>query len=256
MTEPLVVDPSRLEVAGDSLRSLVFPVPPSPISVTGTDAVSASINETLPAIESPVTDGLPAAKAALTRTGSSMTAAADMYADTDQRLGDQLDQVQFFATGENPANGAKADRSAGVMAIKPTNNPADDKASDKPADEKTPITPQPGPQPTPSVPQFGQTVGQAAPFAQSFMQSAQGAAGNMPGSSSPAQLASQSTKTEQAPADQAQLVDDKEKADTEEEQRPEALAEGAAPGDQTLQGAPVQPTTAGRPGATPSGITL
>lgn len=252
MTQPLLVDPSRLELAGQELQSLVFPVPPSQIAFTGTDAASAAINETLPAIESPVIDGLPAVKAALTRTGSSMSAAAGMYADTDQRLSDHLDEVQFLTAAEKPANAVEGGRPAGAApeGAKPDDGPAEETKPDTPADE---TKPSPTPQPVPSVPQWGQTMGQA----QGLMQNAQGAMGSMPGNGSmPAQLSSQDTKADRSPDDDARLVDDKRQADAEDERRTDALAEGATAGDQTSQSAPVQPVTAGRPETTPSGITL
>jgi hypothetical protein len=245
MTKPLIVDPSRLKIAGTKLQTLAFPVPPSPITASGTDSVSAAINETLPIIESPVVEGLPFVKAALTRTGSNIATAAGMYTEADQLLGGHLSQVQFLATGAKPAGGASADQFARATA-------------DQPIDGETPSTPEPAPQPGQSVPQLGQLAGTAGTMgtvAQNVMQGAQGAIGSMPGSGPmPAQLATDSTKTDQPAGDQAQLVD--ETKTDEEEQQPEALAEGAAPGDKTLESIPVQPPTPGRPVTTPSEINL
>ena len=51
MTDSLVVDPARLKAAGIALRDQVLPASPPPISATGSDSVSAAINETLPIIE-------------------------------------------------------------------------------------------------------------------------------------------------------------------------------------------------------------
>lgn len=246
MIEPLVVEPSRLETAGNTLRDLVLPVPPSPIATAGTDSVSAAINETLPIIESSVSDGLPTIKAALTRTGSSIAAAAGMYADTDQRLGDHLTQVQFLTAGEKPGGGASADQPAGAPADEPV---------DKPSDGEKPSPPKPTPQPGTSMPQLGQMAG-AAGMLGSVMQGMQGAMGSMPGSgAAPAQLAADSNKTDPSPADQDQLVDETETTD-EEEKQPEALAEGAAPGTETLESIPVPPPTFGRPEASASEINL
>ena len=109
--EQLFVDTSRLEAAGNVLQELDFPVAPAPIVVAGTDPVSAAIKETLPIIESPVTEGLPAVKAALTRTGASIAAAAGIYSDTDQRLGDHVNRVEFLA-GEEQSAGAASGTSA------------------------------------------------------------------------------------------------------------------------------------------------
>lgn len=59
MAEPLAVDPTGLSAAAAKLAGLVFPQPPAPIAVSGTDSVVAAINETMPSIESLVSDGLP-----------------------------------------------------------------------------------------------------------------------------------------------------------------------------------------------------
>lgn len=103
MAEPLAVDPTGLSAAAAKLAGLVFPQPPAPIAVSGTDSVVAAINETMPSIESLVSDGLPGVKAALTRTASNMNAAADVYAKTDQSLGTSLSQYAFGSSGEGLA---------------------------------------------------------------------------------------------------------------------------------------------------------
>lgn len=246
MTEPLVVDTSVLESGGATLQDLAFPALPAPLVVDGTDSVSAAINETLPVIETPVVEGLPAVKAALTRTGSSIAAAAGIYSDTDRRLGDHVNQVQFLATDENSA----ADTPAARLAAATTDTPAD-----QPADDETP-TPDPTLTPgsvLPQIGQYAQTAGYASQNAQTVMQSVQGAAGGMPGSgATPAQPVADTAKTEQSPADQAQLVDETNKAD---EEAPEP-AEGAVPGDQTGGSVPVQPPTAGAPETTASPVEL
>ena len=97
MTDSLVVDPARLKAAGIALRDQVLPASPPPISATGSDSVSAAINETLPIIESPVVDGLPDVQTALTNTASKIVTAADMYAETDQLLGEHVGTVEFLA---------------------------------------------------------------------------------------------------------------------------------------------------------------
>ncbi|WP_276529561.1 hypothetical protein [Mycobacterium ulcerans] len=65
MAEPLAADPARLIAAGSKLAELVFPAPPAPIAATGGDPVSAAINDTMPGIESLVSDGMPGVTAAL-----------------------------------------------------------------------------------------------------------------------------------------------------------------------------------------------
>lgn len=127
MTESLVVDPARLKAAGVALRDQVLPAPPPPMAATGTDSMSAAINETLPIIESPVVDGLPDAQTALINTGSKIATAADMYAETDQLLGEHVGAVQFLTARDQSATGAvsallgaeTADKTGGATAGRP-----------------------------------------------------------------------------------------------------------------------------------------
>ncbi len=224
MTEPLAVDPPRLKAAGMTLRGLVFPAPPPPIVASGTDSVSAAINETLPVVESPVIDGLPAVAAAVTRTGSSIVTAANMYAETDQTLGDHVGKVQFLVAGEKRAVAASMDQLTTA-------------AAEKPNDGETPTAPDPALQPAQPVfdqipTQLGQVAAMAGTMApvtqnmQTVMSTVQGAAGNMGN----------------AGASPAQLADEATKADGEEEQRPES-ADGAAPGERASGSVPVPPPT-------------
>ncbi|WP_205875419.1 hypothetical protein [Mycobacterium camsae] len=60
--------------------------------------MSAAINKTMPIIEMPVIDGLPAIKAANNATGSRLAVAAGIYADTDRALGSYLSQVEISPT--------------------------------------------------------------------------------------------------------------------------------------------------------------
>jgi len=239
MTEPLGVEPSRLETAGTNLHDLVLPVPPAPMVAAGTDSVSAAINQTLPIMESPVVDGLPVVKAALTATGSNIATAARMYAETDQKLGDRVGQVQFAATAPDASGAGSAERLLGA-------------AADQPADGEKPTptpTPTPKPGPTPDLRQFGQL----SQSVQTVMQGVQQMTSTMQGSgATPARLASDTTTAGESGADQAQLVDEVKKTDEEEQ----TLAEGAAPGEQTSGSVPTQPPTTGLPQTKPSEITL
>jgi hypothetical protein len=231
MTEPLEVDPPRLKAAGNALRSLAFPAAPPPIVAPGTDSVSAAINATLPVIESPVIDGLRDAPAALTKTGSNIVAAATMYAETDRTLGEHVGKVQFVSSAAGPA----ANQLMGA-------------AADKPSDDESPAIPEPAaPVANPvfdQIPtQLGQVAAAAAAMApltqnmQTVMSTVQGATGGMGSAGSPP----------------AQLADDTGKADGEEEQPADSLADGAASGEPATGTAPVeaapgapQPTSAGR----------
>jgi hypothetical protein len=94
MARPLIVDTARLETAGITLESLAFPSPPPPIAAAGSDTASAAINATMPEIESPVLDGLPAVKAALMNTAANISAAANIYAQADHTLGENLMQAR------------------------------------------------------------------------------------------------------------------------------------------------------------------
>jgi len=243
MTEPLLVDPSRLATAGNTLQSLTFPTPPPPLSAPGADAVSAAINVTLPIIESPVIEGLPAVDAAVKRTGSSIVTAAELYVETDQALGEHVGNVQLLSAANGTTVGVAAAQSVGA-------------AADEANDDEKPSTPEPEPEPDKTIPSFdniNSSLGQLSGLTQalnpvtqqlqSIMSSVQQAAGNSGATS--AQLADDIGDAEQSPTDEAQLVDK------------EAAAEGAAPADQELERAPVTPsTTASRPESAHSQIQL
>ncbi len=98
MVKILAVDPSGLSAAATKLGNMTFPVLPAPEAVTGTDPTAAAINSTLPSIESPVVDGLPAVQASLTQTGSAIASAAAMYAEIDQALGRTFGQLKSAAS--------------------------------------------------------------------------------------------------------------------------------------------------------------
>lgn len=102
MAEPLAVDPTGLSAAAAKLAGLVFPQPPAPIAVSGTDSVVAAINETMPSIESLVSDGLPGVKAALTRTASNMNAAAERLCEDRSVTGNQFEPVCIRLVGRRP----------------------------------------------------------------------------------------------------------------------------------------------------------
>ncbi|OSC39272.1 secretion protein EspJ [Mycobacterium decipiens] len=264
MAEPLAVDPTGLTAAAAKLASLVFPQPPTPIAAAGTDSVSAAINETMPNIESLVGDGLPGVKAALARTASNMTAAADVYTKTDQSLGSTLSQYAFGSADEGLASVASVGTASQFV-----------QAMSTPLQQ---VVPQVGataaalaPRVVATVPQLVQLAPQAAqmaqtasPIAQTVSQTAQQAAQSAQsgGGAMPAQLASA-----EKPADQqaeAQLVDDAKKddqGDKDDEQQAETVAAvvdegaGASPSQQPGRGVPAQAMDTGggaRPSAGPS----
>jgi hypothetical protein len=246
MTESLVVDPARLKAAGVTLRDQVLPVPQPPISATGSDSVSTAINETLPIIESPMVDGLPDAQTALTNTGTKIVTAADMYAETDQLLGEHVGTVQFLAARDQQPTGAATEQPVSATAGQLLGAESADKKSDETADKKA--------NPTPAVPtnlnqlsamtQATQPVTQGLQTVMSSVQQATGGMGNA--GAPPAKLADatkndDTEKPDESTTGDAQLVD----ATTED-------SVGAAAGGQGSGSVPVQPPTDGRPETTQS----
>lgn len=257
MAEPLAVNPARLVAAGSKLAELVFPTLPPPLTATGSDPVSAAINETMPGIESLVSNGLPGVSAALKRTAASMTTAAQIYTQADQSLGDALAQYQFGSDGQAlNANGVAG--AAASLAGQPAQSLAAPAAQllgapmaaatqlsqtvSSQADALAPRVAATVPQVVQLAPQAGQMAQQVSPIAQTISQSAQQAASqsSQGAGAAPAQLASD-TK----PNQQGQLVDETKKDDKDDEVAGE---EGAAAGAATLVSAPVQGAAEGSSG--------
>ncbi len=230
MAEPLAVDPGRLIAAGGKLAELVFPTAPSPIAATGSDSVSAAINETMPGIESLVSDGLPGVTAALKRTASSMSTAADIYTKADQSLGDALTQYQFGsdglalgASGVAAAAAGPTGQSAQLLGAPMGAASQLSEAVGAQAGALAPRVAATVPQMVTLAPQAGQMAQQASPIAQTVSQSAQqaGSQGSQ-GGAMPAQLASD-TK----PEGEESTTDDGDNGQPGEEARDEAAAAGA-----------------------------
>jgi hypothetical protein len=252
MTESLVVDPARLKAAGVTLRDQVLPAPPAPMSATGSDAVSAAINETLPIIESPVVDGLPDAQAALTNTASKIVTAADMYAETDQLLGEHVGTVQFLAARDQQPTDAATGQTVGATVGRLLGAETADKKSDETADKKANPTPS---QAVPTnlnqlaaVTQATQPVTQGLQTVMSSVQQATGGMGNA--GAPPAKLADDTKnddteKPDESTTGDAQLVD----ATAED-------SDGAAAGGQRSGSVPVQPLIDDRPETTQSELEL
>lgn len=251
MTESLVVDPARLKAAGVAVRDQQLPAAPPPMSFPGADSVSAAINETLPIIESPVVKGLPEAQAALTNTGSKMVTAADMYAQTDQRLGENVSKVEFLAAAEAGGTDHPASAASNLLGTQTTDKKGDD---GKKPDNKTP---QPA-VPTNSLGQLSamsQAVQPLSQGLQTIMSTAQQAGSGMGNAgAAPAKLADDtktddptkpddSTKPDDAPAAESRLVD-------------ATTTDGAASGTPGSGTAPVEPPAGTRPQTTRSEIGL
>lgn len=246
MAEPLAVDPTGLSAAAAKLAGLVFPQPPAPIAVSGTDSVVAAINETMPSIESLVSDGLPGVKAALTRTASNMNAAADVYAKTDQSLGTSLSQYAFGSSGEGLAGVASVGGQPS-QATQLLSTPVSQVTTQlgETAAELAPRVVATVPQLVQLAPHAVQMSQNASPIAQTISQTAQQAAQSAQGGSGPmpAQLAS----AEKPATEQAEPVHEVTNDDQDE-------GAGASPGQQPGGGVPAQAMDTGagaRPAASP-----
>jgi hypothetical protein len=241
MTESLVVDPARLKKAGSAVRDQKLPSSPPPISASGTDSVSAAINETMPVIEAPVSSGLSEVQRALANTGSKVVTAAEMYAETDQLLGEHVGTVQFRAAGREPADAAAAT----LLGSQSTDKKPDDTPG-KGADKK------PSPGAAPNLNQLSAMTQAVQPLSQglqSVMSSAQQAGGMGSTATSPAKLAEDTkkddTRKDETSSEEPQLVDDTTPA-----------AAGAAAGAPGSGNAPVQSTAGGPAHSSASGIGL
>jgi len=264
MAEPLAVDPTRLIAAGGKLAELVFPSAPSPIAATGSDAVSAAINETMPGIESLVSDGLPGVTASLKRTATNLSTAADIYTKADQSLGSALKQFgfdsDFQALGANAAGGLGGGAAAmlggptamlGGPAAQALGGPAAGVASQvsqavgQQVSELSPRVAATVPQVVTLAPQAAQMGQQMSPIVQTISQSAQQAGqGSQGGGAAPAA---------EHPGD-AKPEDEAKKDDEDEEQsNSETLGEtsaGAAPAAaQMMGGVPLAGPGGGKPSA-------
>lgn len=262
MAEPLAVDPTGLSAAAAKLAGLVFPQPPAPIAVSGTDSVVAAINETMPSIESLVSDGLPGVKAALTRTASNMNAAADVYAKTDQSLGTSLSQYAFGSSGEGLAGVASVGGQPS-QATQLLSTPVSQVTTQlgETAAELAPRVVAKVPQLVQLAPHAVQMSQNASPIAQTISQTAQQAAQSAQGGSGPmpAQLASaEKPATEQA--EPVHEVTNDDQGDQGDVQPAEVVAAardegaGASPGQQPGGGVPAQAMDTGagaRPAASP-----
>jgi hypothetical protein len=192
------------------LSALVFPAPPPPMAVGGTDLVSAAIGEALPVIESPVIDGLPAVRTAVARTGASIASAAELYADTDRRLGEHVNLAVDWPVGTMGARAARGARAAGA---------AGDETPELPGQTPLPVADQPAAR-IGQIAALTRTLGPVTQNVQSVMSVVQGAAGNTGGGAAP-------------PARLAGEVDEGEP--------------GAAPGEQTSESVPVASADSGLP---------
>lgn len=100
MTEPLIVDPDRLNSASAILGSAASDIPVGlpKLSVPGSDPLSLAIAVGALKVEEPMS-ALPGIKADATATAQKIGTAGQMYATTDQELAEKAKQHRF-AIGE------------------------------------------------------------------------------------------------------------------------------------------------------------
>jgi hypothetical protein len=251
MTDSLVVDPARLKAAGIALRDQVLPTSPPPISAPGSDSVSAAINKTMPIIESPVVEGLPDAQTALSNTGSKIVAAADMYAETDQLLGEHVGAVQFLAAGAPQPADAATGQPLSAAASKLSGAETADTKSDAGTDKKTDTTPSaatPSPA-TPSAAAVTTNLNQVSAMTQAAQPLTQGLQSVMSGVQQAGGGMGSAGAPPAKPADDPK-ADGSKKPDEKPDES--ATADGAAAGGQGSGSVPVEQTSGGRPEATQS----
>ncbi len=248
MTDSLVVDPARLKAAGIALRDQVLPASPPPISATGSDSVSAAINETLPIIESPVVDGLPDVQTALTNTASKIVTAADMYAETDQLLGEHVGTVEFLAAPDQQPTAAAPEQPVSAAAGQLLGVETADKESAEAADKTPAIAPSAAV--TTNLNQLSAMTQATQPVTQglqSVMSSVQQATGSMGNAGAPPAKLADDTEN-----DGTKKPDESTTGDTQLVDATAEGGDGVAAGGQGSGSVPVQPPTDGRPEATQS----
>lgn len=107
MTEPLIVDPSRLASASETLVAAAgnIPVMPPPLSVPGTDPLSMAVAQGAVAVEAPMA-ALPEIKTAATTTATNVGIAAQRYTATDAALAERAAAHRFEPAGTSTPGGA------------------------------------------------------------------------------------------------------------------------------------------------------
>ena len=224
MTEQLSVDTSGLRAAAGVLGDLDVPASPKPLTVSGTDAMSAAINEVLPTIETPVIDGLPTAEAALKKTATDMATAADRYDETDAASAGDVAGTQFNSDDTT----ARKKTSSAAATSAPTDTGADtakpvasafEQLSEQLSEQLASLA-----ENLPSAEQAAQQLGQMAPMMGSV---SQGLSGQVQGLISKAQAGGQNPPAPPAADTTIEDAKTEEEKKAEEEKR---AAESAAAG--------------------------
>ena len=223
MTEQLSVDTSGLRDAAGVLGDLDVPASPKPLTVTGTDAMSAAINEVLPTIETPVIDGLPVAEAALKKTATDMATAADRYDETDAASAGDIAGTRFGSDDTTAQTSSAAAKAAATDAGADTVTPAAS-ASEQLSEQLASLA-----EKLPSGEQAAQQLSQMAPMMGSVSQSL---SGQVQGLMSKAQAGGQNPAAPPAPPVPDTTAEDpkteEERKAEEEKKAADAAAAGAA----------------------------
>jgi hypothetical protein len=200
------------------------PASPKPLTVFGTDAMSAAINEVLPTIETPVIDGLPVAEAALEKTASNMATAADLYDETDSASAGDIAGTQFNSddtTARRRTTSTKrpAVNDTGADSKKPVAS-AFEQLSGQLSEQLDSLA-----EKLPSAEEAAQQLGQMAPMMGSMSQSL---SGQVQGLMSKAHAGGQNPSAPPAPDTTVDDAKTEEEKKAEEEQKAaEAAAAGA-----------------------------
>lgn len=114
----LRVDTEMLSQLGSQLEmsASALPEAPAPFTVTGGDAISQAIAAKLPALETPIIEGLPAVKEAAGETASNIVTAADLYDSTDERLAAEAEKHRFEGSGPGAGAGGSGSGAGGAGA--------------------------------------------------------------------------------------------------------------------------------------------
>lgn len=103
----LRVDTGMLSDLGSQLQTSAnaLPDPPAPFSVTGADAISAAISAKLPALETPIIEGLPKVKAEASETAGNIVTSAATYLTTDEEIAARIEKGLFDGAGAAASGG-------------------------------------------------------------------------------------------------------------------------------------------------------
>ncbi len=120
--ETLGVDTEMLSRFGSELVTVASQIPqmPSPLTLSGGDAISAAIMARMPELETPIQTGLAEVKAAATKTANNIVAAAERYAQTDEQLARAIEAAGEPTAGGGAVDGAGSGAAGHVQSVAAT----------------------------------------------------------------------------------------------------------------------------------------